>query len=264
MNHQKKNILSQRLLIFTMMMMSGTVYGFAQNAWTSSLMAIEPQFFQLKDQKNYGLVFNGGNISAGYTLQKQSGYGLFRYQADFGIGAGFSKGIASMNFHLKPAGLSYGFRLVQGDKTTFYMGPYAAMNYYFQLYPELQSGHALWFTIYDLGPRFIVDSRFREQNFRIQLANSIFGLVSRPEEMNETYYYTLNFFDLVGKLHSNFRAGSFNLMNHTEFELEWSRIAKSNKSLAYRLEYFLYQNEPQLKYLVHSISYRIKLGGKKK
>ena len=259
MNHQKKIISFPRLLIF-LMLVSGTVDGFAQDSNTGSVIAIEPQFFQLKDQKNYGLVFNGGNISVGYTLQKQTGNNFFRYDAVFGLGVGFSKGIAGINLHLKPAGLSYCFRVVQGEKTTLYLGPYLTMNYYFQMYPELQSGHALWFTFYDLGPMFILDTRIKEQTFRVQLANSIFGLVSRPVEMNETYYYTLNFFDQVGKVHSNFRAGSFNLLNHTDFELEWRQIGNSNKSLAYRLEYFHFKNQPQLQYLVHAISYRIKLG----
>jgi hypothetical protein len=262
MKPQEKNISFPRLVII-LMLMSGSADGFSQNARTSSLITIEPQFIQLKDQKNYGLVFNGGNISVGYTLQKQSGENLFYYDADFGFGAGFSKGIAGINFHLKPAGISYCFPVVQGEKATLYIGPYLTMNYNLQLYPELQSGHALWFTFYDLGPRFIVDMRLKEQTFRIQLANSIFGLVSRPVEMNETYYYTLNFFDLMGKVHSNFRAGSFNLLNHTDFELEWRQIGGSNKSLAYRIEYFHYKKEPRLQYLVHSISYRIKLGGKK-
>lgn len=262
MNHQKKIISFPRLLIF-LMLVSGTVDGFAQDSNTGSVIAIEPQFFQLKDQKNYGLVFNGGNISVGYTLQKQTGNIFFRYDAVFGLGVGFSKVIAGINLHLKPAGLSYCFRVVKGEKTTLYIGPYLTMNYFFQMYPELQSGHALWFTFYDLGPGFIADTRLREQTFRVRLASSIFGLVSRPVEMNETYYYTLNFFDQVGKVHSHFRAGSFNLLNHTDFELEWRQIGNSNKSLAYHLEYFYFNDEPKLQYLVHAISYRIKLGGKK-
>jgi hypothetical protein len=134
------------------------------------------------------------------------------------------------------------------------------MNYFFQMYPELQSGHALWFTFYDAGPRFMVDTRLKDQVFRLQFANSLIGMVSRPTEMNETYYYTLNFFDLVGKVHSNFGAGSLGLLNHTDIELEWRQLGNSNKSLAYRLEYLCFNTEPRLQYLVHAISFRIILG----
>ena len=90
----------------------------------------------------------------------------------------------------------------------------------------------------------------------------MYGLVSRPVEMNGTYYYTLNFFEQVGKVHSHFMAGSYNLMNHTDLELEWRQIGNGHKSLAYRFEYYHFKNEPRLQYLVHAISYRIKLGGK--
>ena len=128
MNHQKKYLSFPRLVII-LMLVSGSVDSFTQNSGTGSMIAIEPQFFQLKDQKNYGLVFNGGNISVGYTLQKQTGHNLFLYEAAFGLGAGFSNGIAGINFHLKPAGLSYCFRVSQGEKTTLYIGPYLTMNY---------------------------------------------------------------------------------------------------------------------------------------
>jgi hypothetical protein len=250
-------------LSLSMMLMIGPSSGYAQDNRTTSLISIETQFFQLKDEKNYGMVFNGGNILVGYTLQKLTGNNLFSYEAAFGFGAGFSMGIAGINFHLKPVELSYCFPIVLNEKATLYIGPYIAMNYFLQLYPELQSGHALWFTFYDVGPRFVVDTRLKDQIFRIQLANSLIGMVSRPTEMNETYYYSLNFLDLMGNVHSNFKAGSFNLMNHTDFELEWRRIGNSNKSLAYRLEYFHFKKEPRLQYLVHAISFRIKLGGGK-
>ncbi len=228
-----------------------------------STISMEIQFFQLKDQKNYGLVFNGGNISARYSLLKQTGNMWFSYEAALGLGAGFSKGIAGINLQLKPAELSYCFPVTMGRTAILYVGPYLAMDYHLQIYPDLQSGHALWFTFFDLGPRFILETRLKEHTFRLSLANSVFGLVSRPAEMNESYYYTLNFFDLVGKLHSNLRAGSFNLLNHTDFELEWRPAGGRKNSLAYRLEYFHYHNEPRLQYLVHAINYRIKLGGKK-
>ncbi len=57
----------------TMILLISTSTGFAQDTQTSSLISIEIQFFQLKDEKNYGMVFNGGNISVGYTLQKLTG-----------------------------------------------------------------------------------------------------------------------------------------------------------------------------------------------
>ena len=81
--------------------------------------------------------------------------------------------------------------------------------------------------------------------------------------MNETYYYTLNFFDLIGKLHSNFKAGTFNLFNHTDILLEWKNVGGGPNSLGYQFEYFKYKQEPRLDYIIHSLTYRLKLGGGK-
>ncbi len=222
------------------------------------------QYFQLKDQINYGLVFNGGNLEVGYSLTVAREHKFLQYQAAFGFGPGFSKGIASINFRLKPVDLAYCFHIAWNDKYAFYLGPYISMNYFLQLYPELQSGHALWFTFYDIGPRLTLETRLWRQNIKLNFSNSVAGIASRPEEMNETYYYSLNFFDLLGSMHSNFKAGSFNLLNHTRIELEWKNLGEGRNSLAYQFEYFKYKEEAMLDYLVHTLTFRLILGGRKK
>jgi len=221
------------------------------------------EFFQLKDQKNYGLLFTGGNLEIGYTFETQFRSNSFSYQAEFGFGPGFSKGIASINFHLKPADFAYCFLISDNEDFSIRLGPYVSMNYFLQMYPELQSGHALWFTFYDMGPRLILDSRIGEQDVGFSIATSVIGMVSRPAELNETYYYSLSFSDLIGKVHSNFTAGSFGLFNHFDLGIKWKIPGNRNNSLSYQLEYFYYAAEPKLDYLVHTISFNIKLGGKK-
>ncbi len=252
-----------RCLIAGMIMATCSMAAMSQEHETYSNLDISIQYFQLKDQRNYGLVFNGGTLELAYLLQKASANKIMQYQAAFGFGPGFSKGIASINFRLKPVDLAYGFDIAGNDKYTLWLGPYLSMNYFFQLYPELQSGHALWFTLYDIGPRLILETGLWDQEFRLNFSNSLAGIASRPEELNETYYYTLNFFDLLGKMHSNFKAGSYNLLNHTRIELEWKNLGKGRNSLAYQFEYFNYKQEPRLDYLAHTLTYRLKLGGRK-
>jgi hypothetical protein len=229
-----------------------------------SFLDLGGEFFQLKDQKNYGLIFTGGNLEVAYTFEKQIKNNSFSYQAEFGFGPGFSKGIASINFHLKPADLAYCFLISEREDLHVHLGAYFSMNYFLQLYPELQSGHALWFTFYDIGPRLILDSRLGKQDVRFSISTSVFGLVSRPVELNETYYYSLSFGDLIRKVHSNFNAGSYNLMNHFDLGINWKIPGNSSNSLSYQLESFFYGEEAKLNYLVHTVSYRIKIGGKKK
>jgi hypothetical protein len=137
------------------------------------------------------------------------------------------------------------------------------MNYQFQLYPELHSGHMLWFTFYDLGPRLILEAAPWGQHLRFSIAGAVVGLVSRPVEMNEVYYYSLNVFDIIGNMHSHFKAGSTDVMNHIDFETEWKIPGSVKSSLAYRLEYLHYSPQASLDYLSHTITYRMKLGTKK-
>ncbi|MEE9462633.1 MAG: hypothetical protein V3V53_12420 [Bacteroidales bacterium] len=58
------------------------------------------------------------------------------------------------------------FRLAGNSSFNLYLGPYLGLNYQFQLYPELQSGHLHWFTFYDLGPRLILEAYLWGQQFR--------------------------------------------------------------------------------------------------
>jgi hypothetical protein len=65
-------------------------------------------------------------------------------------------------------------------------------------------------------------------------------------------------------MHSNLQAGSFNLLNHTAFEVEWRHVNKMGTSIAYCLEYFGYYGNGRLDYLVNSISIRLIVGGEAK
>lgn len=193
----------------------------AQEQKPSSYFDFGAGFFQVKDEKNYGLVFNGGMLNTSYLLRRHSGNHLFNYKVDFGFGPSFAKGIAGINFKLNPVKIDYCFRLAGNSSFSLYLGPYAGINYQFQLYPELQSGHMLWFTFYDLEPRLILKAEPWEQQFRFSFAAALVGLVSRSVEMNEVYYYSLNVFEIIGNMHSHFKAGSLNVMNHIDFETEW-------------------------------------------
>jgi len=109
----------------------------AQQKQKNSFLDLSGQFFQLKDQKNYGLIYYGGNIYVGYSFKQAKEKRILEYDGGIGIGAGASKEIAGINLFLKPVDISACYRISRGERHRFYLGPYIAMNYYFQLYPEL-------------------------------------------------------------------------------------------------------------------------------
>jgi hypothetical protein len=235
-----------------------------RRSYNSSSFYLAPQFFVQRDDFISGQMFKGPNFALGYHQLKQSIYGFSRYEAAAAMGAAFGGETMGINLHFKPLDLCGGWPLVDDDKVTLYMGAYVAMNYYLQLFTELESGLVSWFTFIDAGPRLIFEKNGKKQKFRFQLANSVFGLVSRPQDYEDAYYPNLHAFDIISNMHSNLQSGSFNILNHTDFEAEWRHLNKMGTSLAYRLEYFGYYPEPRLDYLVNSIIIRLIIGGEAK
>jgi hypothetical protein len=235
-----------------------------KRSYSSSSLYLEPQFFLLKDENSFGQVFMGPNFSLGYNQIRQSIYGFSRYEAVLSAGAAFSGETTGLNLQFKPLDLAGGWPLIDDDDISLYLGAYVAINYYLQIYPELESGHIFWFTFIDAGPRMILDKNFKKQKIRFQFANSIVGLASRPDGLEDTYYHELHAVDIISNMHSNLQAGTFNLLNHTDLEVEWRNLSKKGSSIAYCLEYFGYYGDGRLDYLVNSISIRLILDGEAK
>ncbi len=235
-----------------------------RRSYSSSSICLEPQFFVLRDENISGSVFAGPNLALGYNQLKQSIYGFSRYEAAIAAGAAMGGETMGVNLHLKPLDLGGGWPLVDKNDISLYLGAYVAMNYYLQIFTELEDGHVFWFTFIDAGPRLILDKNGTKQKFRFQLANSIGGIASRPDGLEDTYYNDLHAFDIISNMHSNLQAGSFNLLNHTDFEFEWRHVNKMGTSIAYRLEYFGYYGTGRLDYLVNSISIRLLVWGDSK
>jgi len=235
-----------------------------RRSYSSSSIYLEPQFFLLRDENIFGYSFNGPNFALGYNQLKQSNYGFSRYEAAIAAGAAFGGETMGVNLHFKPLDLGGGWPLVDNDDISLYLGAYVAMNYYLQIFTALEDGHVFWFTFIDAGPRLILDKNGKKQKFRFQMANSVIGLASRPDGLEDTYYNDLHAFDIISNIHSNLQAGTFNLLNHTDLEVEWHHVNKMGTSIAYRLEYFGYFSGARLDYLVNSISIRLVVGGEVK
>ncbi len=235
-----------------------------KRSYNSSSIYLAPQFFVLKDANIYGHAFRGPGFALGYHQVKQSIYGFSRYEAAFAAGAAMGGETMGLNLHFKPLDLAGGWPIIDETDLSLYLGAYVAMNYYLQVFTELEDGHVFWSTFIDAGPRMILDLNGKNQKFRFQLANSVGGLASRPDGLENTYYHDLHAFDILSNMHSNLQAGSFNILNHTDLEVEWRHLNKMGTSIAYRLEYFGYYQGARLDYLVNSVSIRIIVGGEPK
>jgi hypothetical protein len=243
------------------LVLNGTVLN-AQNHDREIIHKItfKPQFLQIKDEFNYGLVHNGLNLAGEYSRAVSTASRLWTYSAELGVGAVYRQGVG-MNWSLKPADLSYGFRLTRDSKAHAYLGPYALAVYKWQLYPELQSGHMFWFSSYELGPQLQISVPLEEKLLDFKFSFSLASFNSRPEAVTEQYYYSLTFADFVKNPHSNMKLGSLNQYGHIRFMAQLSNPGK-NPALAYEFEYLSYRQAPEFKYMSHSIIFKWKLGNK--
>lgn len=220
---------------------------------------LKTEFIQIKDEFNYGLVNNGLNLGAQYSIEKTLDNARFIYSPEISFGANFNKGIG-LSWGFVPIEFFYGYKIDENETKPLIIGAYFSTNYNWQLYPELQSGHMFWFTSIEVGPQLIFALPIKNRHVKIIFSNSLAGLASRPEPATESYFYSLTFSDFVTNAHSNLQFGSFNLFNHTNFEVKLLNKKKKKLSMAYEFEYFGYYMQPKLSYLSHSLNFIWKIG----
>jgi|FLOH01.1.fsa_nt_gi hypothetical protein len=225
----------------------------------SHSVAFKTQFAQFKDGFNYGKVFNGLNLVLGYSFTSTSGDNIFTYSPELGFGPSYKEGIG-LAWKFRPIDFFYGWKINKSLTKPLTLGVYFATNYQWQLYPELQSGHMFWFTSIEAGPQLLYIFPIHNRLIKITFSNSIAGWASRPVPSTEKYFYSLRFSDYVKNAHSNLKFGSFNLFNHTIFEIELVPKIGKRLSLAYEFEYFGYYRNPTLSYMSHSFNLRWKIG----
>jgi len=222
-------------------------------------ISFKTQFFQIKDEFNYGLVFNGLNLATSYSFEKVSENRAFAYTPKLSFGANFNKGVG-LAWNLVPVDVFYGYKLRQNTNKPVTIGGYFATNYNWQMYSELQSGHMFWFTSIEAGPQFSITLPYKTRFIKFTVSNSLAGFTSRPKPATETHFYALQFSDFISNAHSDLKFGSLDMFNHTNFEIELLSNKKKRLSFAYEFEYFAYFKNPDLSYLSHSVNFKWKMG----
>ena len=225
---------------------------------------IRTSYFQVKDQHNFGLVFDGATINFGYRSKREYKQSTLVYEGWLGVGPGFSKGMTMIHSQFKPVDLFYGFDIANSETSKLILGPYFSANYHYQFYPETHGGTTLWFTQLDFGIKLLTQKQVGANVIEFQLANSLFGFASRPPEELDPYYYSLKFTDFISNAHSNMKFGSFDLMNHTQLTLAYIITGgKRKKSFGYQFNYMSYKPEPNYKYSEHTLFYNFWIKNKK-
>ena len=222
-------------------------------------IALKTQFIQIKDDFNYGLVYNGLNLAVEYSFTRSAFNKTFMYSPALGFGPTFNKGVG-LFWYFKPIDVFYGFKINSSDTRPFSLGAYFAIDHKWQQYPYLQGGHLFWFSSIEIGPKFSYQFPVKKSRLIISFSNSIAGWNSRPVPSTETYYYSFSFSDFFTSAYSNIKFGSFNLFNHTRLKVEFLRQEDNRLSFAYEFEYYAYFEDPEVKFMSHSLNLIWKLG----
>jgi len=225
-------------------------------------VSFKTQFMEIKDVYNYGLAHRGLNLAGAYTLTSASDRNTFSYDAEIGFGVNYNQGVG-MAWSFKPFDLFYGLRLNDNPNLILMLGPYMSGYYQWQLYPELQSGHMLWFSSYETGPELWASVPLESQLLTVSVASSLFSVNSRPQASPETYFYSLTFSDFVSNVHSDMKFGSLKSFWHFQIHLALSNPDK-NLSIGYQFEYMGYSEYPEYQYMIHSINLIWRVGNKNK
>jgi hypothetical protein len=209
-------------------------------------------FRQIKESANIGLVFRGPDLRYEFHWDKPVNHGTISYENNLGFGVLYARHMTALDFYVKPLEFNYLYRKTEDRKFAF--GPSVKLEYFYDYYPELQSGFDYWFTDFSLGLKAEQKLSMGESKLTMGLQVYFLGLVSRQPEYRDPYFYELGFGQAVKHLHSKMHAGTPGNFNTTEFEVRWTPSEDSRFTFIYSLEYAAYYDGPKVTYLNHQFS----------
>ncbi|MCW5898582.1 MAG: hypothetical protein KIT10_04870 [Flavobacteriales bacterium] len=250
-------------LLFAYLLSAPVIAGAQDSLRTRhSSIALLTRFSQVKDVYNYGLAFAGGDLGVDYRTRFAQGNRQWTYEPRLVLGVlnDARAGIAA-HFQLRPVDLCHAWRL--GNDGPLMLGPYAAANYAWQLYPKLQSGHMFWYSSLELGVRLFARAKVRDRVLDCRFSSALLGWASRPSHTTEEYWYALRFRDWVRNPHTDLVFGGPTVFQHIGAEVALLPREEGRLALAYAFEYWGYSLFPGIKSLSHAIHLRWPVGGKR-
>jgi hypothetical protein len=208
-------------------------------------------FQQIKESLNYGLVFRGPGLGYAYSAQWQNNKRVMDYEGRISFNVPITKGIIAASLNVVPARFGYFFKTTPDGQ--FSIGPYAIMEYNYEIYPDLQSGYSYWFTHYSLGCAMACWFKPDESRIDLSLHFTILGLTSRTETYDDPYFFDAGFGAMIKDLHSDLQFGSLGKYAVSELEVKWTPKETSRLAWAYVFQYYGYGYEPELTILNHSV-----------
>lgn len=215
---------------------------------------------QIKEGLNLGLVFGGTQFDFQYGYLRNYKKYKFIYETAIGIGILKSRQMEGFNIRFKPLDFSYLHLVKHSTNSQFYFGGNILLNYNYQLYPDFQSGQSYWLSQIQLKPKIEYSRQLRKNKIEVQFENSLFGFISRPPIYRDPHFFEINVDQFITNANSNFKVGSFNQFNSTNFKLKYvMQKRKVNYVIGYEFYYLSYYQSPNFELMSHSLLLQIQL-----
>ena len=239
-------------LVFVIVLLLNFHFLKAQEVSKSHEIGFGLQYVEIKEGTNYGLVNQGVNLSVNYHYSRDQELKRFRFSPSINLGANYRQGIG-LNWHFNLIDFTYTYMICDKDNRNLNIGPYLASNHFYQLYPELQSGHMFWFTSFEIGPKLEWNLYLGAKHIEIDGLISIFSLNSRAQQLREEYFYSLNFWDILTESHSDMSINSINNYLHIKLSARSKFKSNGKMKLGYSFDFYNYTRSVPFTYLTHSI-----------
>ena len=92
------------IILVLILLSTDTLFGQDNDSRINHSITLKNRFIQLKDEFNYGLVFNGLNFEGEYSFVSEADENVVIYNAGLGFGASYNHGVG-LNWSFKPVDL---------------------------------------------------------------------------------------------------------------------------------------------------------------
>jgi len=216
-------------------------------------------FLQMKDEFNFGLVFNGLQLKYIYGITWKIGESELTYKPELAFGVAWSHEMTGYKIGISPVNVSLEIPVFQKNGHIIKAGANLAGDYNYQMYPDLHGGHLFWTSEIGLSPLLKYQYQFNNKSRVVcSLQNSLLGFVSHTES-NDPYFYSFKAGDFFIRPHENMKFGSFNNYDHTKLSFEFISNVNKIYSFIYEFDYLGIWYNTKFEQINHSLIWRMTL-----
>jgi hypothetical protein len=208
---------------------------------------------QIKEGLNYGFVYSGPQLQYGREWQWQKSDNRIELESQIGLATVFNKGLG-LGLHLTPLNFRYLFKI--NDQLC--LGPGLLSDYNYGFYPDLHIGYDFWFSHYSTEVAASFRKTFQKRSLTVRFTSSLFGLVSRTRQTDDTYFFHLGFKYALKDLNSKMEWGFVNQYNVSRLEIALNPNQTGRVCFSYIIDYSGYFKDPRWVKLDYGIKLTIK------